>query len=545
MEVAPASLRSLIEPLIDLIHGDLVLEDIGCRRVADAFVAHHEAALRRVVTGHALPDGLSKAIEVYCVRSCLLNAPELLTQSHEVVQMLQRFADTLIEAARASKGEQECERHDTQRVFSEDEEARPPSAQVAEIEAVPAANLLATSGETIKEDVAVLQAKPEAQRCARLIDSLGEVVLGYIMFAAQQCAQQAREYLAGASRHGTHVAHVSYHAALQQFVKSAVEHRGARKRAQEAEAQALLFGNDYAVVVPRASSEDGGDRDEGGPVVMRERDQHGAPPVASESSEADFAAQVQAAMESMPSSPQLLKYPVPQTASTRRGRALHFVNDSVTEQCEALAHMKSPVVLHGQERLHSTLMQPAAPHPRTLTEVEGRASAPAEPTMSPEIVVDPFSLAAASSSLVTSAEEHEPRDDSDNDAARPPQRKLHRADTVFIGASETSVLRMMEHTNDDGSTGHHLLPTPASASASMPSSTLPIGAQGSYSAGGTTGDTVSSASSATVAPVGAVDAREGVRLCLQKQDAEPRAYFLCAATHRFEPCVARGFFCEG
>ncbi|KAG5500228.1 hypothetical protein JIQ42_04563 [Leishmania sp. Namibia] len=548
MEIASSSLKSLIEPLIDLIHGDLVLEDICCRRVADAFVAHHEAALRRLVTGHALPNGLEKAIEAYCVRSCLLNTPELLTQSHDVAQMLQRFADTLIEAARASKGEQGCEGHETQNKRSEDEGARPPLAEVAEMEADSAAYLLATSGETIKEDVAALQAQPEAQRCARLINCLGEVVLGYIMVAAKQCAQQAQEYLEGASWHGIRVAHASYHAVLHQFVKSAVEHREARKREQEAEqeaeAQALLFGSDHAVVVPVASSEGVDDEGKGDLVGVRERDQRDAP----ESSETDFAAQVQAAMESMPSPPQpppqlLLKHPVPQATSTHRGRVLRSVNDSVTEQCDALAQTKSPTALQGQEQQHSGLVRCRGPHPSTLAEAEGRASAPGELTMSPQIVADPFSLTVASSSLVTSAEEDRPRED--DSTARPPHGKLQRTKTVFIGASETSVLRIMEDANDDGREDCHLLPTPASASASMSSSMLPIGAQGSHNAGGTAGDTVSSPCSTTVSSVGGVDAREGVRRCLQRQDAEPRSYFLCGATHRFEPSVARGFFGEG
>ncbi|KAG5477555.1 hypothetical protein CUR178_05260 [Leishmania enriettii] len=547
MEIASSYLKSLIEPLIDLIHGDLVLGDICCRRVADAFVAHHEAALRRVVTGHALPNGLEKAIETYCVRSCLLNRPELLTQSHDVAQMLQRFADTLIEAARASKGEQVCEGHETQNKRSEGKEARPPLEEVAEMETGSSAYLQATSGETIKEDVAALQAQPEAQRCARLINCLGEVVLGYIMVAAQQCAQQAQEYLEGASWHGTRVVHAPYHAALHQFVKSAVEHREARKRekeaAQEAEEQALLFGSDHAVVVPVAISEGGDDEGKGDLVGVRERDQRDAP----ESSETDFAAQVQAAMESMPSSPQpppqlLLKHPVPQATSTHRGRVLHSVNDSVTEQCDALAQTKLPTALRGQEQQHSGLVQCRGPHPSTFAEAEGRASAPDELTMSPQIGADPFSLTAASSSLVTSAEGR-PRED--GSAARPPHRKLQKTKTVFIGASETSVLRMMEDRKDDGREDGHLLPTPASASASMTSSMLPIGAQGSHNAGGTAGDTASSPYSTTVSSVGGVDAREGVRRCLQRQDAEPRSYFLCGATNRFEPSVARGFFGDG
>ncbi|CBZ34787.1 hypothetical protein, conserved [Leishmania donovani] len=547
MEISSSSLKSFIEPLIDLIHGDLVLEDICCQRVAGAFVEHHEAALRRVVTSHTLPSGLEKAIESYCVRSYLLNAPELLTESREVAQMLQRLADTLFEAARAPNGEQQSGRHDIDSVCIEDEGARSPLAGVAEVKAGSAAYLLATSAEMIKEDVAALQTRLETQRCARLIDSLGEVVLGHIMYAAQQCAQQAQEYLDGASWHCTRVAHASYHAALHQFVKSAVEHREARKRerdaVQEAEVQALLFGSDHAMVEPATRDEGRYEVVEDDLVAVRESAQHHAPPAPPESPDTDFATQVQAAMESMPSSPQpppqpLLKRPIPQTTSTSRGRVLHSVNDSVAEQCEALVHMTPPATLQGQQQQQSTLVQSSAPHSSTLAAAEGRTSAPVEPALSPEIVVDPFSLAAASSSLVTSSETEAPQEN--DNAARPPHRKLRKADTVFIGASETSVLRMMEHANDDdGSESCHLLSTPTSASASMPSSTLPIGAQRPHDSGGTTGGTVPSATSSSVA---AVDAWEGVRRCLQRQDAEPRSYFLCGATHRFEPCVARGFF---
>ncbi|CAG9575170.1 conserved hypothetical protein [Leishmania major strain Friedlin] len=550
MEIVSLSLKSFIEPLIDLIHGDLVLEDICCQRVAHAFVEHHEAALRRVVTSHTLPSGLEKAIESYCVRSYVLNAPKLLTESHEVAQMLQRLADTLIEAARAPKGEQQNGRHDINNVCIEDAGARSPLAGVAEVKAGSAAYLLATSAEMIKEDVAALQARPETQRCARLIDSLGEVVLGHIMYAAQQCAQQAQEYLGGASWHCTRVAHASYHAALHQFVKSAVEHREARKRerdaAQEAEVQALLFGSDHAIVEPAARNEGRYEVVEGDLVAVREPAQHDAPPAPPESPDTDFATHVQAAMESMPSSPQpppqpLLKHSIPQTTSTSGGRVLHSVNDSIAEQCEALVHMTPPATLQvQQQQQQSTPVQSSAPHSSVLAAAEGRTSAPVEPALSPEIVVDPFSLAAASSSLVTSSERDAPQEN--DDTARPPHRKLRKADTIFIGASETSVLRMMEHTNADGSESCHLLSSPTSASASIPSSTLPIGAQRRHDSSGTTGGTVPSATSTNVAAADVTDAWEGVRRCLQRQDAEPRSYFLCGATHRFEPCVARGFF---
>ncbi|CBZ27723.1 conserved hypothetical protein [Leishmania mexicana MHOM/GT/2001/U1103] len=546
MEVASSSLKSFIEPLIDLIHGDLVLEDICCRRVAGAFVEHHEAALRRVVADRTLPSGLEKAIESYCVRSYLLNAPELLTESHEVAQMLQRLANTLIEAARAPKGEQQSGRHDTDKVRIEDEGARLALAGVADVNAGSAAYLLATSAEMIKEDVAAVQAGQETHRCARLINSLGEVVLGYITYAAQQCAQQAQEYLDGASWDSTWVAHASYHAALHQFVKSAVEHREARKRerdaVQEAEVQALLFGTDHAIVEPAARNEGRYEVVEDDLVAVREPAHHDAPPAPPESADTDFATQVQAAMESMPSSPQppsqpLPKPPIPQTTSTSTGRVLHSVNDSVAEQCEALVHMTPPGALQGQQpQQQSTPVQSSAPHSSPIAVAEGRTSAPIEPALSPEIVVDPFALAAASSSSDRDAPQE------NDDATRPPHRKLRKADTVFIGASETSVLRMMEHTNDDGSESCRLLSAPTSASASMPSSTLPIGAPRPHDSGGTTGGTASSATSTTAAAVDVVDAWEAVQRCLQRQDAESRSYFLCSATHRFEPCVARGFF---
>ncbi|KAI5690326.1 hypothetical protein MNV84_04489 [Leishmania braziliensis] len=542
MEIASSSLKSLIEPLIDLIHGDLVLEDICCQRVAGAFVEHHEEALRRVVTSHTLPNGLEKAIEAYCVRSYLLKAPELPTQSHEVGRMLQRLADTLIEAARALKGERQSERHDMESMCNEDEGARPSLAEVAEVEASSVPDLLATSGEMIKKDVAALQARPEAQRCARLIDSLGEVVLGYIMYAAQQCAQQAQEYLGGATWHDTQMAHASYHATLHQFVRSAIEHREARRRAREAEVQALLFSSDHTIVVPAARAKDRDEVKEEDLIVVCEQDQHDASSAPSESPEVEFATHVRAAMEDIPASPQpppqlLLKHPIPQTTSTRGERVLHSVNDSVTEQCEALVHMTPPASLQGQEQQLSTPVRSSAPHPNALAAAEGQTSVPSEPTPSPEIVVDPLSLAVASSSLVTSAEGGGPHEG--NDAARPPHRKLRKACTVLIGTSETSILRMVEHTKDDGREGGHLLSAAASGSASMASSTLPIGAQRPHGGRGTTGDTASSANSTTVS---AVDAWEGVQRCLQRQDAEPRSYFLCGATHRFEPCVARGFF---
>ncbi|GET89255.1 hypothetical protein, conserved [Leishmania tarentolae] len=547
MEIASSSLKSFIDPLIDLIHGDLVLEDICCQRVAVAFVEHHEAALRRLVTSHTLPSGLEKAIESYCVRSYLLSAPELLTESHEVAQMLKRLADTLTEAARDPKGEQQSGRHNIDSMRLEDDGAWPPLAEVSELKAGFAAYLLARSGEIIKEDVAALQAQPETQRCARLIDALGEVVLGYIMYAAQQCAQQAQEYLDGASRYDTGVAYASYHAPLHQFVKSALEHREARKRerdaAQEADVQALLFGSDHAIVEPVVLDEGRHEEIEDGLAAAQDPAQHDTPPAPSASPEVDFAAQVQAAMESKPSSLQsppqsLLKHLTPQTTGSNRGRTLHSVNDSVAEQFEALVDTTPPATLKGQKR-QSTPVESSAPHPTPLAAAEGRTSAPAKPALSPEIVVDPFSLAAASSSFVTSSERDAPQG---NDVEpRPPHRKLRKAGTVFIGASETSVLRMMERTNDDGDRDCHLLSSPTSASASVPSSTLPMGAQRLHDSDGTTGGTVFSSTS-TVPAVDVVDAWEGVRRCLQRQDAEPRSYFLCGATHRFEPCAARGFF---
>ncbi|KAG5502886.1 hypothetical protein JKF63_04657 [Porcisia hertigi] len=543
MEIASSTLKSLIEPLIDLIHGDLVLKDTCCQRVAHALVERHDAALRRVVTSHALPNGLEKAIEAYLVRSYLINTPELLTQSHKVTEMLQQLADTLIDTARALKGVQRSGGVEKEKVRREDEGAEPTLAEIDEVGSGSAAYFLVTSGETIKEDVAALQVQPEAQRCTHLIDALGEVVLGYIMCAAQECAQRAHEYLDGASWQDTQVAHSSYHAALHQFVKSAMEHREARKRereaAQEAEVQALLFGRDHAASVPAVSNERGDDIEEGDSIRIREDDlpddAHSSP---YESSDADFAAQVQAAMESPPPSAQppqqqqqlTLKAPTPHTTrNPGKRRLLHSVNDSVSEQCEALMQMTPPATLQEEEN---------QPTPR-------QSLAPIEPTSSPEIIVDPLSVAAALGTSITSAKRWAPHVDDNNDdddRTRKPHKKVHRAEAAPIGDSVRSPLRTMNHANGEGSEVCYLSATAASDFASMPSSTLPVGAQRTHDGGGTTGDTVSSANSTVTSTLHVADEKEGMWQCLQKQNAESRSYFLCPATHRFEPYVAKGFF---
>ncbi|KAK7194569.1 hypothetical protein NESM_000374700 [Novymonas esmeraldas] len=519
MEIATSALKAVVEPLIDLIHGDVVLGDVCCRRVADALVGCHEMTLRSLVLSRTLPSGLEGAIETYCVRSYLMNAPALITQSHEVARMLERLADTLIEVAESANTEQARE---SVCVHPETDVARQtPFSSATAVDAGAAAQILAASGATIKATVAVLQAQPEPQCLARLVTALGEVVIGYILCAAQQCAQQAHEYLDGASWSGTRVAHASYHAALHQFSKSALDHSDLRRRkavaAQEAEVQALLFGSDSDAAV-----EDGWTHARTFP-----------PRASGTAPDAPFAAQVRAAMESRPSSPSppqmhdhhhhehqqqqqqqrqlpLLEHTNPPSGSTSTRRVLRSADDSVLAQYTALVGATPPAD------------SPTPPPPGHRHSGALRDAVPAHDTM---------------------VDLNSPMTGDDSGAAQLPRRKVRRVDTVLIGASETSVLRLMEHTSDrddrdDGLLGALATPPPLPSLSSPELTLLPSGVQQPHGS-----DLATSGRTADAGPVVVEgDAWEMVRRCLRRPDAEARSYFLCGATQRFEPSVTRGFF---
>ncbi|ESL05337.1 hypothetical protein TRSC58_07017 [Trypanosoma rangeli SC58] len=136
----------LLELFIDLIHGDLVRKDAGCCRVADAFVAAYEDAIRWLVTKEqTFTSGLRGAINTYCARHVLRTAPELLITSETAAVSFKRIADILCEAEELSH-----------------------------------------VGNAMAHELSHLARRLETKRFARLLDLMGDAVVEYMRQAVQQ-----------------------------------------------------------------------------------------------------------------------------------------------------------------------------------------------------------------------------------------------------------------------------------------------------------------------------------------------------------------------
>ncbi|RNF06194.1 hypothetical protein TraAM80_04085 [Trypanosoma rangeli] len=136
----------LLELFIDLIHGDLVRKDAGCCRVADAFVAAYEDAIRWLVTKEqTFTSGLRGAINTYCARHVLRTAPELLITSETAAMSFKRIADIL------------CETEELSHV-----------------------------GKAMAHELSHLARRLETKRFARLLDLMGDAVVEYMRQAVQQ-----------------------------------------------------------------------------------------------------------------------------------------------------------------------------------------------------------------------------------------------------------------------------------------------------------------------------------------------------------------------
>ncbi|KPA79635.1 hypothetical protein ABB37_05427 [Leptomonas pyrrhocoris] len=536
MEASSSAAQCLLAPLINFIHGDVVLEDACCQKVASALISAHEGELKALVLAQVLPSGLRKAIETYYVRGYLLGAPELLQQSAVVVQTLQQLAEVLRDAS----------------VLGQEEyvPVEAPNHSMDQTHPTPHA-FLSSAGASITEDVEVLQHQHDNAHLAHLINALGDAVVGYMMHASDQCAQQAADYLNGTTRKGSGFAGAAYLTSLQHFATSAAAHRDARRRAreaaQEAEVQALLFGdstNGATATATALAEEDAGRINE---EEERPRNTAAAssppPPSPPEVDTAlCFASEVLAAMEDALAVPesqtalqqqqqqysqqQLLKRSI--SSCAHKGRLLQPLNDSVQEQYTALVQTTPLPTPHQRSRSHSMTDGEAAEGssggaPTVLSGNDER--------LSPNIVVDPSTLTVEMSAVLSP-----PRysgNSSSAESAVPlhaPAHRQHRADPVLIGASETSVLRMIENA---------AVSTEGLSSGSTTSS-VPLAAQPQELIGGTPFPPFSISH-----PLPAVDdAREGARRCARRQEAESRSYFLCRSTNRFEPYAARGFFPE-
>ncbi|KPI83121.1 hypothetical protein ABL78_7853 [Leptomonas seymouri] len=478
MEASPSSATYLLEPLIDLIHGDVVLEDACCQKIGSALIHAHEGELKGLVMAPLLPRGLQKAIETYCVRSYLLEAPELLQKSEAVLQTLRKLAEVLNDTSVIS---------DTRSVpVDSPNRDRDSVNAAAAITDAPTPNaLLASSGAAVTEVLEALSQQCDSEHLTRLIDALGDAVVGYMMHGSRECAQEAADYLNGHTWNPQSACRASYHASLEHFAASAVAQREARQRAREAEVHDILFGDSSP---PLPSTEAG--------------------------TAADFSATVHAAMEDAPVAPEvhvqhqcLLKHPIPYRP--RKGRALQSLHDSVHEQCIALVQTTPHQRMRSRKETDFGTAE-SNPNGTPITSSVSTADS------SPDIVIEPSTLTVEMSAILSPPE--------------PPARKLQRVDPVLIGASETSVLRMME--NADVSAENLSL---VSMSSSVPLRSQPQELMG---------ETPAPPSSPSL-PASTVDAVwEGVQRCVRRHEAEARSYFLSRAANRFEPYVARGFFSE-
>ncbi|RNF24896.1 uncharacterized protein Tco025E_02411 [Trypanosoma conorhini] len=153
MEVGDARRRQslqLLELFVDLIHGDLIRADAGCRRVADALVAAYEDAIRWLATEEqSFTPALRGAIDTYCARHVLRTAPELLITSQAAAASFKQIADVL-----CSAGE------------------------------------LSHVGEAMARELSHLTRRLATKRFARLLDLMGDAVVAYMQKAAQQHARE-------------------------------------------------------------------------------------------------------------------------------------------------------------------------------------------------------------------------------------------------------------------------------------------------------------------------------------------------------------------
>ncbi|CCD15116.1 unnamed protein product [Trypanosoma congolense IL3000] len=89
--------HQLLALLIDMIHGDIVLSDSGCRRVADAITIAHKIPLRRIVsTDPELSPTLKEALSAYFAKRDIQHVPEIFSLSKGASQQYKSAAEAMI-----------------------------------------------------------------------------------------------------------------------------------------------------------------------------------------------------------------------------------------------------------------------------------------------------------------------------------------------------------------------------------------------------------------------------------------------------------------
>lgn len=550
-----SSAMYLLNPFIDIIHGDVVLDDLCCRAVGHALITAHEAELKALATQQNLPSGLQRAIEAYCIRSYLIQSPQLLHESAVIVQALRKFAQALTTVPAAQK-KRSLDGTDqlSEAPFSEEHDACAPH------------NLFASAGAAIAECLRALQQQQQQQQhrtveqeqpqqddiaVPHLRAALDDAILGYFIIAVQQCAQRAADCLAGSATWDLGAfASASYQTSLQRFVESAVVRRAARHRAraaaQEAEVQALLFGAAECDPAPQQQHSQPRTLNAADPAASISLPPLSTGASANEAAAVRFSKEVEAAMDDaihtprgMPAHHQaMLKHPIPSVA--RRQRVLRGARDPVQEDLLALTQ-KSPLPTPSQKtssRASAEADTCATRHIlNTHTDSSDFAVEDDSGSPSPIIIADPSTLIVEMSAVIPDTL-HGSQDDA---PLLTPARKVARGDPVLIGASETSVLRMLEIDSKNIS-GSNLSSDKNSADgesdpARTTDSSIPLCGQPQELIWGTPSPLPTPAVASTFE-----DPWEGVRRCLNSQEAEARSYFLSPSTNRFEPYAARGFF---
>lgn len=300
----------LLEPLIDLIHGDVVLNDRCCRHVADLFVCQNDQALRQLTSSRLLPDCLEKAMDIYCLRRLLIQAPEAVLRSAEVGDALEHLGVTMRQGLTELHPALLCQT---------DENSDDVNSFCQQLQEEGGA-LLTSAGCTIGEEVPQLRKHMETSRYALLLASLDDAVVGYIMCAAVQSTLIQRLQLEdGAPWVGIEAVAGSLQCCLCQFANSAVAHRAEALQAAAVERE-LVFQGLISDIPDRRL-----------PAAMRSHnaEQHGAtlPP----NTQPSFCGDVEAVISSSPPPN------TPENTPPRSKRRLrHTRDDAIVEAYNAL-----------------------------------------------------------------------------------------------------------------------------------------------------------------------------------------------------------------
>lgn len=424
----------MLELLLDMMHGDLVLHDPCCRHVGEALVTEHEMVLHLLATSGALPEGLERAIEMYGMRHAVFNAPVLVRSSSAVATALKAVAHQLKE------------------------------------EGDPA---LASAGAFLSKTIAALHKRLETKRSAELIVALDEVILAYMVVAAEQsAAEQARGLEPGAPISIPSPGVQSLNDSIERFARSIVAHRAAKKRSREEATNQLA---DRLLFPPAAEAAPASATNEADPAQETSE-----PPTRGASGRHSSADPTDAPPMRVP---RLVRQ-----VSPDRGASLLLPQDQMVSA--GPAEVSSVVVVESSDSREGPL--PLFPPP-------------------------------------------------------PPPLPSAPRGAVLVGASEASVLMMMMQDDHSGT-------AEPPANGDVAKSEAAVTAEAVEEEVASRTDAVSPSphaavtapgSGATSSPAmvsGKMTPSAGLIACLRRTEVVPRSYFPCAATKRFEPLVAKGFF---